>query len=85
MKSGGGTGTIKSRDTFKLKDGETLDILGLPKDLKYTVTQKDYTADEYVTIPEERDYSGVMEGKDEDAPVHERASLEGWPDRQQHG
>ncbi len=77
LKSGGGTGTIKSRDTFKLKDGETLDISGLPKGLKYTITQKEYTADEYVTIPEERYYTGVMEGKDEDAPFTNVRVLEG--------
>ncbi|WP_342416088.1 carboxypeptidase regulatory-like domain-containing protein [Paenibacillus sp. FSL R10-2782] len=77
LKSGGGTGTIKSRDTFKLKHGETLDISGLPKGLKYTITQKEYTADEYVTIPEERYYTGVMEGKDEDAPFTNVRVLEG--------
>ncbi|WP_283653972.1 carboxypeptidase regulatory-like domain-containing protein [Paenibacillus sp. RC334] len=77
LKSGGGTGTIKSRDTFKLKDGETLDISGLPKGLKYTITQKEYTADEYVTIPEERYYTGVMEGKDKDAPFTNVRVLEG--------
>ncbi|WP_046232674.1 SpaA isopeptide-forming pilin-related protein [Paenibacillus algorifonticola] len=77
LKSGGGTGTIKSRDTFKLKDGETLDILDLPKALKYTITQKEYTADEYVTIPEERYYTGVMEGKDEDAPFTNLRVLKG--------
>lgn len=68
LKSDGGTGTIYSGDSFKLKDGETLDISGLPKDLKYTVTQTDYTDDEYVTAPDERYYSGVMEGQDEVAP-----------------
>ena len=31
MKSDGSAGTIKSGDTFRLKDGETLDISGLPK------------------------------------------------------
>ncbi|MGG3308694.1 carboxypeptidase regulatory-like domain-containing protein [Paenibacillus lautus] len=70
-KSDGATstpGTIKSGESFTLKHGETLEIVGLPKDLKYTVTQKDYTADEYVTNPEERYYTGVMEGKDENAP-----------------
>ncbi|MFM9280787.1 DUF7601 domain-containing protein [Paenibacillus jiagnxiensis] len=60
-------GTIKSGESFTLKHGEVLEIVGLPKDLKYTVTQKDYTADEYVTNPEERYYTGVMEGKDENA------------------
>ncbi|MFD1176474.1 carboxypeptidase regulatory-like domain-containing protein [Paenibacillus puldeungensis] len=64
-KSDGGKGPIKTGGTFRLKDGETLDILGLPKNLKYTVTQKDYTADDYVTTPEERYYSGIMKGIDE--------------------
>jgi len=67
VKSDGNTGTIKSGGTFKLKHGETLDILGLPKDLKYTVTQKDYTNEEYVTTPNERHYTGVMKGNDEKA------------------
>ncbi|WP_397328546.1 DUF7601 domain-containing protein [Paenibacillus arenilitoris] len=70
-KSDGATsipGTIKSGESFTFKDGETLEIAGLPKDLKYTVTQKDYTADEYVTTPNERQYTGVMVGKDEVAP-----------------
>ncbi|GAA0351300.1 DUF7601 domain-containing protein [Bacillus horti] len=70
-------GTIKSGDSFTLKDGETLEIVGLPEDLKYTVTQKDYTADEYVTIPEERYYTGVMEGEDEDAPFTNVRVLKG--------
>ncbi|MNO43796.1 Pilin precursor [compost metagenome] len=76
-KSDGSTGMIKSGDTFKLKDGEALDIFGLPKNLKYTVTQKDYTTDEYLTIPEERYYTGVMEGTDEDAPFTNVRVLKG--------
>lgn len=70
-KSDGATSTpgeIKSGESFTLKDGETLEIVGLPKDLKYTVTQKDYTTDEYVTTPKERQYTGVMVGNDEVAP-----------------
>ncbi|QJD85610.1 DUF7601 domain-containing protein [Cohnella herbarum] len=58
-------GTIKSGGTFKLKHGETLEIAGLPKDLKYTVTQNNYEDEEYVTTPKELNYSGVMTGKDE--------------------
>ncbi|MCM3697792.1 SpaA isopeptide-forming pilin-related protein [Paenibacillus macerans] len=76
-KSDGSTGTIKSGGTFQLKDGETLDILGLPKDLKYTVTQKDYKADEYETIPEERNYTDVMKGEDKNAPFTNVRVLEG--------
>ncbi|MCF2716613.1 LPS biosynthesis protein [Paenibacillus sp. UKAQ_18] len=76
-KSDGSTGTIKSGGTFRLKDGETLDILGLPKNLKYTVTQKDYTTDEYVTTPEERYYTGVMKGNDEVAPFTNVRVLKG--------
>ncbi|GIP57176.1 DUF7601 domain-containing protein [Paenibacillus woosongensis] len=75
-KSDGDKGTIKSGGTFTLKHGEALEILGLPKDLKYTVTQKDYTADEYVTtIPDK--HTGVMEGKDEEAPFTNVRVLEG--------
>lgn len=70
-------GTIKSGESFTLKDGETLEIVGLPKDLKYTVTQKDYTTDEYVTTPEERHYTGVMVGKDEVAPFTNVRVIEG--------
>ncbi|GIO63256.1 hypothetical protein J43TS9_48300 [Paenibacillus cineris] len=67
-KSDGGTGTIKSGESFTLKDGESLEIVGLPKDLKYTVTQKDYTTDDYVTTPEEQNHTGVMQGTDKEAP-----------------
>ncbi|UYO05523.1 carboxypeptidase regulatory-like domain-containing protein [Paenibacillus sp. PSB04] len=67
-KSDGSTGTIKSGESFTLKDGETLKMVGLPKDLKYTVTQKDYTTDDYVTTPEEQNYTGVMQGTDKEAP-----------------
>ncbi|MCT1398136.1 DUF5979 domain-containing protein [Paenibacillus sp. p3-SID867] len=79
-KSDGATstpGTIKSGESFTLKHGETLDILGLPEGLKYTVTEKDYTADEYVTNPEERYYTGVMEGNDENAPFTNVRVIEG--------
>ncbi|MBW5448974.1 hypothetical protein GE107_23325 [Cohnella sp. CFH 77786] len=76
-KLGGGSGTIKSGDTFKLKHGETLDISGLPKGLKYTVTQKDYTTEDYVTNPEERYRTGVMAGKDENAPFTNVRVVEG--------
>ncbi|WP_375357144.1 DUF7601 domain-containing protein [Paenibacillus enshidis] len=76
-KSDGSTGTIKSGGTFKLKDGETLDILDLPKNLKYTVTQTDYTTDEYMTTPEERYHTGVMEGNDEVAPFTNVRVLKG--------
>ncbi|CAH1197217.1 carboxypeptidase regulatory-like domain-containing protein [Paenibacillus sp. JJ-223] len=70
-------GTIKSGESFTLKDGETLEIVGLPKNLKYTVTQKDYTADEYVTTPQERNHTGVMKGTDEDAPFTNTRVLKG--------
>jgi len=77
LKTDGSTGSIKSGGTFRLKDGETLDILGLPKNLKYTVTQQDYTTDEYMTTPEERYYTGVMKGIDEDAPFTNVRVLKG--------
>ncbi|SEL18881.1 hypothetical protein SAMN04488688_10393 [Paenibacillus sp. cl141a] len=79
-KSDGATstpGTIRSGESFTLKDGETLEIVGLPKDLKYTVAQKDYTTDEYVTTPKERQYTGVMVGKDEVAPFTNVRVIEG--------
>ncbi|WP_270172346.1 DUF7601 domain-containing protein [Paenibacillus sp. SYP-B4298] len=68
VKSDGSTGTIQSGDSFQLKDGETLDILNLPEHLSYKVTQKDYTADGYVTSPQELVGTGVMKGEDELAP-----------------
>lgn len=76
-KSDGSTGTIKSRDTFRLKDGETLDLMGLPKHLKYTITQQDYATDGYVTNPEERYYTGIMDGTDEVAPYTNIRILKG--------
>lgn len=77
VKSDGSTGTIKSLDIFKLKHGETLDISDLPKGLKYTVTQKEYTADDYTTNPEEREHTGIMEGQDELAPFTNIRVLKG--------
>ncbi|WP_418039943.1 SpaA isopeptide-forming pilin-related protein [Paenibacillus xylanilyticus] len=77
VKSDGSTGTIKSLDIFKLKHGETLDISDLPKGLKYTVTQKEYTADDYTTNPEEREHTGIMEGQDELAPFTNIRMLKG--------
>ncbi|WP_315370922.1 carboxypeptidase regulatory-like domain-containing protein [Paenibacillus xylanexedens] len=77
LKTDGSTGSIKSGGKFRLKDGEALDILGLPKNLKYTVTQQDYTTDEYMTTPEERYYTGVMKGIDEDAPFTNVRVLKG--------
>lgn len=70
-------GTIKSGESFTLKNGETLEILGLPNNLKYTVTQKNYTADEYVTTPQEHNHTGVMKGTDEDAPFTNTRVLKG--------
>lgn len=77
VKSDGSTGTIKSLDIFKLKHGETLDISDLPKGLKYTVTQKEYTADDYTTNPEEREHTGIMDGQDELAPFTNIRALKG--------
>lgn len=77
MRSDNSTGTIKSGHTFRLKDGETLDISGLPKHLRYTVSQTDYTTDEYTTTPEERYYSEVMKGMDEKAPFTNVRVLKG--------
>ncbi|WP_366292108.1 SpaA isopeptide-forming pilin-related protein [Paenibacillus sp. AN1007] len=76
-KSDDSTGKIKSGDTFRLKDGETLDISDLPKNLKYTVSQKDYTTDEYMTTPEGRYYTEVMKGIDEEAPFTNVRVLKG--------
>ncbi len=67
-KSDGSRGMIKSGDSFRLKDGDTLDILDLPKQLQYTVTQTDYTTDGYVTSPQERYGTGIMQGQDESVP-----------------
>ncbi|WP_372631005.1 DUF5979 domain-containing protein [Cohnella sp.] len=68
VKSDGSTGKIKSGEGFTLKHGESLEIAGLPKGLKYTVTQTDYYETErYVTtIPEK--HTEVMKDSDEYAP-----------------
>ncbi len=75
--SDGSKGTIKSGDSFRLKDGETLDILDLPKQLQYTVIQTDYTTDGYVTTPQERYDTGIMQGQDEIVPFTNTRVIKG--------
>ncbi|WP_027398900.1 MSCRAMM family protein [Anaerovorax odorimutans] len=43
------SGVIQSGDRFYLKDSDAITINGLPKDLKYVVTEKDYSSDGYTT------------------------------------
>ncbi len=43
-------GSIKSGDTVSLTHGQSIEIIGLPKDLAYTVAEKDYSADGYQTV-----------------------------------
>jgi hypothetical protein len=42
-------GTIKSGDTISLADGQSITIVGLPKDATYTVTEADYSGDGYTS------------------------------------
>lgn len=41
--------TIRNGDTFTLKHGASIKFLNLPKGLSYTVTEKDYEADGYIS------------------------------------
>ena len=59
-KSDGTTGTIQSGDTFILKHGETMTIEDLPAGLTYTVTQTDYSSEEYVTNPTVLSHQGII-------------------------
>lgn len=54
------TNRIKSGDTFTLKDGESFILPALPGGIKYTITQDDYTIDEYTTIPQERIFTDTI-------------------------
>ncbi len=47
--NGGPSGNITGSATIELEDGESVTITGVPKDTMYSVTEKDYTADGYVT------------------------------------
>lgn len=42
-------GTIASGDTLSLAHGQSITIMGLPKDVTYTVTEADYSGDGYTT------------------------------------
>lgn len=42
-------GTIKSGDTISLADGQSITIVGLPKDATYTVTEADYSGEGYTS------------------------------------
>lgn len=46
---GASNGTIRSGDVVELAHAESILITGLPKDAGYTVTEADYSADEYGT------------------------------------
>lgn len=43
-------GTISSGDVVSLEDGQTLTIVGLPKDASYNVAELDYSVEGYTTI-----------------------------------
>ncbi|ACL22308.1 LPXTG-motif cell wall anchor domain protein [Desulfitobacterium hafniense DCB-2] len=43
-------GTIKTGDDFSLAHGQSITIVGLPKEAAYTVTEADYSGDGYSTI-----------------------------------
>ncbi len=61
--SGSYTGTIQSGDTISLAHGESVTITGLPAGATYTVTEADYTADEYWS--ESEGAEGVIVGEAE--------------------
>ena len=58
----GSSKTIKSGDKIELKDGQSLVIPMLLKDLIYTVTETDYSAEEYTTEPANRIYTDTIIG-----------------------
>ncbi|GIO43834.1 DUF7601 domain-containing protein [Paenibacillus apis] len=69
-KPDGSAGTIKSGDTIRLKHGQTVVIPRLLKDLVYTVTEADYTADGYTTNWPDRQTTGtIAEGGDHKAEI----------------
>ncbi|OXM82896.1 DUF7601 domain-containing protein [Paenibacillus rigui] len=59
------TGTIQSGGKFALKHGENIVIAGISKGTVYTVTENDYTADEYVVnLPEWKSSGTIADGED---------------------
>ncbi|MFT4106449.1 MAG: DUF4073 domain-containing protein [Lacrimispora sp.] len=77
-KSDGTTGRIKSGDTILLKHNQTVQLPKLLEELKYTVTQKDYTSDGYTTNPVTFTYTGTIEKNgDHKAEFLNRRMLEG--------
>lgn len=59
------SGRIGNNDTFSLKHGETVKIIGLPVGLRYTVTEADYSADWYAPV---QDAEGVIDSGTNSAP-----------------
>jgi|GEM_PF-658758 len=64
IKSDNTKGTIKSGDTITLKHGETIAIEGIPSGDRYSVTQTDYSGEDYTTDPASRTHSGTIVEKE---------------------
>ncbi len=63
-KPDGTPGKLRSGNTIQLKHGETITVQGLPKNLIYTVTEADYSKDDYTTNPANRELTGsIVENK----------------------
>jgi len=77
-RSDGGTGTIRDGVTIMLKDGETITIKELPVDLVYTVTEADYSTEDYFVNPATRVCTGnITEGRNQARFINTRTILGG--------
>lgn len=77
-KSDGTSGKIKSGDKISLKDGETIVLPRLLEKLIYTVTENDYTAQDYITDPTGRTYGGtIVKDGNQEARFLNTRNLEG--------
>lgn len=74
----GTSGNIADGDKLLLKHGQTVTIIGILKDTSYTVTQQDYSADQYTTDPESLTHTGVIqENETAQAPFENARYLPG--------
>ncbi|MFC4307175.1 DUF7601 domain-containing protein [Cohnella boryungensis] len=74
----GTSGNIKNGDKLTLKHGQSVTIVGILKDTSYTVTQTDYTADQYTTDPASLKQTGVIkENETAQAPFENARYLPG--------
>lgn len=59
---GASNGTVKSGDTIKLKDGQSISISNLPQNTKYSVIEEDYSKEGY-TMAKTGDTGVIIENK----------------------